>query len=200
MIVMENEKIYLWSNGNPHASVDEYADELKKHDFSDGLNVFINACIPIQVNKDVFQETDNVSIHCGVAERNAKSGFLGYNEIQMFNQILRSSYVVDGGLYLWKLPKDGSLYENYKQYLSTGEFVCQIDESKFKPGCPTDKPWSCTTGFRTYFILKQLKQNPRIILVNFGVRDKKFEIYSKFHTIEYEDQYFNEHKVERLTV
>lgn len=37
-------------------------------------------------------------------------------------------------------------------------------------------------------------------MVNFGVKDERFRITTMYHGIEFEDKFFNEHKVERLTV
>jgi len=58
--------IWIWSNGNPHTTPNEYAGYIGKvcqPDLINAQHIFINTCIPLGLNIDKFSITRNLSVH-----------------------------------------------------------------------------------------------------------------------------------------
>ena len=154
---MSKDNIYIWSNGHKYPTMGDYGKALceSKLDFNtNGLNVFINTCVPLIANCERFSEHNCISIHCGVPKRITPHCLFGFDEMMKFHKYLESSYVLYthpyvGGRCVTKLPKDGK----FDLFDKSNEIFHKIDESEFVGRYPKEKP-NQTTGFLAFLFLK----------------------------------------------
>lgn len=100
--------IWIWSNGNPHATPHEYAGRLAEVCQSDLVNaqhIFLNTCIPLGLAMDKFSITRNQSVHRVKDE----GGFFGHSQFIKWNPVLlMTSYVVTNDRQVYEIkPRTG---------------------------------------------------------------------------------------------
>ena len=84
--------------------------------------------------------------------------------------LLNKSYVITNNRQVYEIQSrtvEGQWRENAKHILD-------IDPSPYIANYPMDKRWKETTGFLTYWMVRQLYPTAKITLVNFGVKDKRY--------------------------
>ena len=202
---MSDGTIFIWSNGHPYSSKKEYGQMIlmNEQDFASSTNVFINTCIPLAACPSKFKGARNVTVHRECSENNADVGFFGASALKKYNELgaIGEAWIVKNDFNCLKLDEfPPALFQKFGEYKNLASFNQPIDLWSEVPNYPKDKKNSATTGFIAFLLARKLHPNSRIVLVNFGVRDKRFMRTSKVHDIEYEDVFFNESKVERLWI
>ena len=176
---------------------------MNEQDFTSSTNVFINTCIPLAACPSKFKGARNVTVHRECSENNADVGFFGASALKKWNErgLVDEAWVVGNDFNCLKLEEfPPSLFQTFGGFRNLSSYQVGIDLWKEVPEFPKDKKNSATTGFIAYLMERKLHPGSKIVLVNFGVRDKRFMRTSKVHDIEYEDKYFNDNHVERLWI
>ena len=202
--------IFIWSNGHPYSSKKEYGQMISLNEQEFGkpfTNVFINTCIPLAACFSKFVGARNVIVDRECSANNADVGFFGASALKKSTEmgLVDCAWIVscaDAGnfdcLRLDEFPPN--LFKEFGGFKGISSYTNVINLWNEVPDFPKDKKNSATTGFIAYLLARKLHPDSRIVLVNFGVRDKRFMRTTKVHDIEFEDMYFNENKVERLWI
>ena len=202
--------IFIWSNGHPYSSKKEYGQMVLLNEQEFGkpyTNVFINTCIPLAACPSKFVGARNVIVDRECSANNADVGFFGASALKKHTEM----GLVDCA---WVVSYDGNsnfcckrldefppnLFQKFGAFRDLSSYSLNINLSDEVPEFPKDKKNSATTGFIAYLMSRKLHPESRIVLVNFGVRDKRFMRTTKVHDIEFEDMYFNDNKIERLWI
>lgn len=144
--------------------------------------------------KERFADHACVSFHRECSKSLKECGFFGLSAINRFSSILSKSYIVANGS-----PSKVLAYDEAAHGIGQ-----KIDEVTYYPPnakpYPTDKKNMMTTGFIGYLIERQWNPSSNLVLVNFGVCDKRYNWTRKNHDIDFENELLNELNVDRLTI
>jgi len=142
--------IWIWSNGNPHKTQNEYAGaigQVTQPELTNVQHIFLNTCIPLGLAMDKFSITRNLSVHRVKEE----GGFFGHSQFIKWNPVLlRTSYIVTNDRQVYEIePRTGE-----GRWRKNAKHILDIDPSPYIANYPTGKRWNETTGFLAYWLMR----------------------------------------------
>lgn len=174
--------VWLWSNFNAKLSDTDNIDNT-------ALHVFLNSFVPLMNN---IRKFDNKKMLLFVRRIGNTDAWHGSKEVFNYKKF-EAVYGVQDFTYDKIFLLDADQMQIKKQI--------ELDTFKIIPDDNTQH--GRTTGFMAYAALMKMFPNANMNLVNFNRKNNgKYpnNFYQDWHNIDAEEQYFNDNKVNRITI